>query len=208
MTNQIDEGEVGQATNFGFAQGTNQNLRLGGLGDLIKSECHGKAFNQAINGNVFATANQGVVTTSTTLNTTFTGLGIANPAGSGVNIVLLKFLCTMTAVGVAAAVALAGGIGTLTAAGPTAVNTQVGSTVTSKAVISNSSAITAPLLLRPIGSVGSQATTGHALIPSLQDDIAGSIIIPPGSYIVTDTTTANAGLVFGFVWEEVAIGVV
>ena len=201
-----DQGQVGQATNAGFGSGTIQNLRLGGLADLITSDLHGRMFEQCMNGNLFSCANQTPVTTSTTLNTTFTGLGLENPANSGVNLVLWRFYVAQVAVGAASTIALAGGLGTCT--GTIALkNCLVGSAITSKAVASASATLSpAPVLLRPVGSVGSLATTGYGLIPSLQDNIDGSIIIPPGAYIVTDTTVATtSSLQFCFVWEEVPL---
>jgi hypothetical protein len=49
--------------------------------------------------NMFSVCNQAAVTTTTSLNTTFTGLAVANPAGSGYNLVINKFTCAQFAVG-------------------------------------------------------------------------------------------------------------
>ena len=51
----------------------------------------GKYADAAINGRLFYAANQTPVNTSTTLNTTFTGLGLANPTGSGKIIIVHEF---------------------------------------------------------------------------------------------------------------------
>lgn len=196
-------GYVGQPAKQ--ADGTSPVLRQGSLGDGIVSELHGRYYEQAYRGNVFSVANQAAVTTSTTLNTTFTGLSIANPSTSGVNLVLLQFYCAQFAVGAAAVVSIAGGTGV--AAGSLVVrNALTGTTAKTQTIASAGATITAPILLRPIGSVGSLATTGYGLSQSIVADIGGSIIVPPGNIVCSDTSIATTtALIFGFMWEEVPV---
>jgi hypothetical protein len=75
--NQVSDGLVAKA-------------RGGRQGDQIVSELHGRYYEQTFRENMFSVCNQAAVTTSTTLNTTFTGLAVANPAGSGYNLVINK----------------------------------------------------------------------------------------------------------------------
>lgn len=187
------------------ASGGQSVSRAGAQGDLIVSELHGATYEQAYRGNVFAVANQAAVSTSTTLNTTFTGLAIANPAGSGVNLVILKFMVAQFAVATAAVVSIAGGLGV--AAGTLVPkNALVGSVSSSKATASAGATITAPVLLRPVASTGSLATTGYGLAPSIVYNCGGDLIVPPGSFVCSDTSIATtSALIFGFVWEEVPI---
>src|ERR1700722_19390451 len=168
----------------------NTPLRQGGQNEMMVSELHGKYYEQAYRGNLFSVANQAAVSTSSTLNTTFTGLSLANPTGSGVNLVILQFYCTQFAVGAAATVSIAGGTGV--AAGSLVVrNALVGTTAKTQTIASAGATITAPVLLRPVGSVGSLATTGYGLSQSIIADVAGSIVVPPGSIVCSDTSIAT-----------------
>jgi hypothetical protein len=60
---------------------------------------------------MFAVSNQAAVTTSAALTTTFTGLSVANPAGSGKNLVMVRFNCAQFAAGAAAGVGYMTGTG-------------------------------------------------------------------------------------------------
>lgn len=196
-------GYVGQPAKQ--ADGTQPLLRAGNQGDLIGSDLHGRYYEQAYRGNLFSVANQAAVSTSTTLNTTFTGLSIANPAGSGVNLVLLQFYWSQFAASTAAVISIAGGTG-VAAGSLTVRNALVGTTARTATIASAGATITAPVLLRPCGSTGSVATTGYGSQPANVIEIGGSLIVPPGNIICTDTSIATTtALIFGFLWEEVPI---
>lgn len=186
------------------ASGAQSLSRAGAQGDLIVSELHGRYYEQAYRGNMFVVANQAAITTTAALATTFTGLAISNPAGSGVNAVVNKFYVAQFAVGAA------GGVGIMTGSGAAAGslvprNCLVGGP-TGKVTASAGATIATPVLERLVGSVGSLATTGYGLMPAAYIDLEGSLIVPPGffaaSYTTVVTTTA---LLFGFQWEEVPI---
>lgn len=190
-------------------QGSNQDgyegpFRLGKMADQIVSELHGKYYEQAYRGNMFAVANQAAVTTTAALATTWTGLGISNPVGSGVNLVILRFTCSQFAVGAAAAVGLMTGSGQ-TAGSLTPRNRVVGG-VAAKATASAGATIATPVLEEVYGSVGSLATTGYGLQNGIQADIAGSLIVPPGFFVASYTTiVTTTALIFGLLWEEVPV---
>lgn len=178
--------------------------------NLLVSEYHGRYFNAAYNngapGNMYSLANQAAVTTTAGLATTFTGLALANPAGSGVNLEILFFTAAQLAVGVAGAVGFMTGLGA--AAGsliPRAAIT--GQTTASKANGSNSATLGGtPVLEEAIGSIGSLATTGYGLQSGLIKDVGGSLIIPPGAFIASYTSAAcTSAFIFGFRWLEVPI---
>jgi hypothetical protein len=176
----------------------------GNAGDILGSEFNPRYYEQTYRGNVFSVANQAAVTTSTSLNTTFTGLAVANPAGSGVNLVISKFTCAQFAVGAAAVVSIAAGAGA--AAGSLVIRNRLYGGAASKAVASAGATIAAPILLVPVGSVGSVATTGYGLQSGLQVDLEGSLIIPPGFFVCSDTSIATtSALIFGFSWVEIPI---
>jgi hypothetical protein len=178
--------------------------RGGKQGDAIVSELHGRYYEQTYRGNVFSVANHAAVSTSSTLNTTFTGLSVANPTGSGVNLVIAKFTCQQFAVGAAAVVGIAAGAGA--AAGSLTIRNRFYSGAASKAVASAGATIAAPILLVTAGTVGSLATTGYGLQPGISIDLEGSLIIPPGYFVCSDTSIATTtALIFSFMWEEVPI---
>jgi hypothetical protein len=192
---------TGQQNN---AVGTYVNQRAGRQGDLIVSELHGRYYEQTLNGNMFSCANQAAVTTSTSLNTTFTGLAIANPTGSGVNLVMSKFTCAEFAVGAAAVISVAVGAGA--AAGSLTIRNRMWAGAASKATASAGATIAAPILVMPCGQTGSVATTGYGLSQGIVVDFEGSLIIPPGYFICSDTSIATtSSLIFGFSWEEVPV---
>ncbi len=153
-------------------------------------------------GTIFSVANQAVVSTTAGLATTFTGLAVANPSTSRVNLVMKRFCCTQTAVAVAGSVGLMAGTGA--AAGAlTPVNRNLNSGVASKATASAGATISTPVLIETYGSIGSLATTGYGLQQGIFVEMEDSIIVPPGSYIATYTTAATTNaLVFTMVWEE------
>jgi len=179
--------------------------RAGKQGDLIKSKLHGDLYEQAYRGNLFSVTNQAAVTTTAGLATTFTGLAIANPASSGVNLVIRLFECSQFAVGAAGAVGVMVGSGA--AAGSlTTRNAKVGGPASPATTASAGATIATPVLERICGSVGSLATTGYGLLPSICYDFHGSLIIPPGYYCASFTSAVTtSALLFGFVWEEVPV---
>ena len=180
--------------------------RAGRQGDAIVSELHGRYYEQTYRGNMFSVSTQGTsVTTTAALATTFTGLAISNPAGSGVNLVLNKFTATQFAVGVAGTIGIMGGVGVLTAS-LTPQSRVIGGGQVSKALASASATISTPVLICTVGSVGSLATTGYGVEAGIVFDAEGSIIVPPGSFIASYTSTAQTtAFQFSFAWEEVAV---
>lgn len=183
--------------------------RGGKQGELMVSELQPRYYEQNYRGNVFSVHTQGTgVTTSAALATTFTGLAIGNAIGSGVNLVLISFTCSQFAVGAAASIGILGAASGANAIAASLVPQSriIGGGAASKATATASATISTPLLIDTYGSVGSLATTTYGLEPSISPDIAGAIIVPPGSFIGTYTSIATtSALSFGFVWAEVPI---
>lgn len=200
----LNQGVVGVQNNGDSATPITQQFDQQGAG--LVTELHGRYYQQTVRGNVFSVQTQGTaVTTTAALATTWTGLGISNPASSGVNLVLLAFSATQFAVGAAATIGILGGVGVLTrtlAAQPRL----IGLGTLAKANCSATDTISTPLLIATYGSVGSLATTGYGLENGLFVDVAGGIVVPPGSFIGSYTSiVTTTALNFGFVWEEVPI---
>lgn len=175
-------------------------------GAALVTELHARYYQQTVRGNVFSVNTQGTaITTTAALATTWTGLGISNPANSGKNLSILKFSATQFAVGAASTIGLAGGLGVL-AASLTPQSRMLGGGQVSVANASAGATISTPLLIATFGSVGSLATTGYGVEPGLFVDLEGSLVVPPGSFVVTYTSiVTTSALNFGFTWEEIPI---
>lgn len=195
----------GYIANYGkTADGNGPIVRQGNQGELMVSELHGRYYEQALRGNMYRVANQAAVTTTAGLATTFTGLAISNPAGSGVNAVVNIFSVAQFAVGAAGAIGIMTGAGA--AAGSLVPKNAIVSGTTGKVTASAGATIATPVLDIVIGQVGSLATTGYGLTPGLVIDLGGSLIIPPGFFAASFTSiVTTTALQFGFQWEEVPI---
>lgn len=201
-------GQVQPITKVGNGN-NNQIVAVDNQGNLLVSEYHGRFYNAAYNGglptNMYSLCNQAAVTTTAALATTFTGLSVANPANSGVNLEMLFFSVGQSVAATACAIGYMTGVGA--SAGSLIPRAAVvGQAPASKAIGSASSTLGGtPVLEEVIGSSGSVATTAYGLTPGLSKDIGGALIIPPGAFIASYTTLANSGLLFGFRWLEVPI---
>ena len=174
----LEQGIIGIQN--GADGGTPVTVRLGQQGDQTVSELHGRYYEQTVRRNMFSISTQGTnVTTTAALATTFTGLAISNPAGSGVNLVLNQFTAAQFAVGVAGTIGIMGGIGVLTAS-LTPQSRLIGSGAVSAALASASATISTPVLIATYGSVGSGATTVPLAFQGICKDFEGSVIVPPG----------------------------
>lgn len=200
----LNQGLVGVQNNSDGTTPITQQMDQQGAG--LVTELHARYYQQTVRSKMFSVNTQGTaVTTTAALATTWTGLGLGNAASSGVNLVLNKFTATQFAVGAAATVGLMGGTGTIAAS--LAIQSRLlGSGAVSLATASAGATISTPLLITTFGSLGSVATTGYGLEPGIYVDLEGSIIVPPGSFIVTYTSiVTTSALNFGFCWEEVPI---
>lgn len=178
-------------------------------GALLATELNARYYVNAYAGSMFAAVNSAAQAVSLTGTTTYTGLVVYNPAGSGRNLVLLEaiFAPTIVATGVYAMMlfsqpnALAPPALTVTnAAGP--FSTLLNSGASSVAKIGSSCTLAAnPVFLRPLYGFGwITAVAQNAL--AVKDEIAGGIIVPPGSATgFVALTTAITGLAY-LSWAE------
>lgn len=197
------QGQVGPQV---VADGGIVTLRVGKSAEQVVQQLHGRYYEQTYRGAMYSVCTQGTgVTTTAALATTWTGLGVSNPANSGVNLVLNKFTCAQFAVGAAATIGIMGGVGVL-AASLIPQSRIISATTGSKANASAGATISIPVLIATFAQVGSLATTGYGLTPALVVDLEGSVIIPPGSFVASYTSiVTTSALQFSFAWEEVAI---
>lgn len=159
-------------------------------------------------GRLFSVANQAKVATTSALATTWTGLGVANPASSGKNLIIHEFGYELQE-----AASAAGIVGLMTsdttgfAAALTIRNCLDGteSANASIAYADDGATIATPVLRRVCGTYGTEGTdTSLACQGPHLYKLDGGLIIPPGRSVMSFTTLATtACFVFHFVWEEV-----
>ena len=154
----------------------------------------------------FSIANQAAVATTAALATTFTGLLVGNPLGSGVRCKILEFGYAMTLAG-----SKAGAVGLMTGScAVTAITASltpapiVGGGPTSKVLATAGQTIATPVLNRICGGYGTLATTTWSQLPMGIYIPRVPILLKPGRYVATYTTLdTTASFIFHFVWEEV-----
>ena len=166
----------------------------------------GRYADAALNGRLFCVSNQAAVATTAALATTWTGLGIANPTGSGKLIVVHEFSWGLSVVGPDEGV-----LGLMTAtdtgfAAAIAARCTRNGYATSVALCDDGATISTPVLEKVVSTYGTGAiTTWQGAGPQVCK-LEGSIILAPGRSVLTYTTTATtAAFVFSFLWEEITV---
>jgi hypothetical protein len=194
-------GKVGEQS---LSAGVNGPLRLDVDGGLLARLLAGKYRAAAMAGRLFSVANQAAVATTAALATTWTGLGVCNPDGSGKNLIIHEFGWALTVVGPDD-----GAVGLMTSD-----DTGFADSLTAKPAMNGQGAsvaycdagatIATPILERICGTIGTGATSTQIGVPQSIYQVDGSIILPPGRSVMTYTTTATtAAAIFHFMWEEV-----
>lgn len=197
-------GVVGQQT---LADGSKAVPRLGNNGELIIGNLHGRYYEQVKRGNVFGASNQAAQAVSVALATTYTGLCLSNPLGSGKNLVLLSAGYALSVAPVAiASIHLIGGSSPSTdvvhTAAVTPKNMLLGNTNSPAAKADSQATIPTPVYLMSL--MGGFTAGALPDSPNALFDIAGQLIIGPGGFVAIGALTAVTG--FGsFTWEEVPI---
>jgi hypothetical protein len=189
-----------------------QNLRTGRQGDMVVSELHGRYYETNNSKSLFSGSNQTGQVTTVGLATTYTGLCLSNPIGSGVNLVLNKVSAAFPVAFAAGAV-----VGVMTGYNATTNVTHtaaivpksqfIGTGPTPLALVDSSATLpTAPTLNTVLSAIGTAAITAVSTAPAVYEDLEGSIILPPGAYaaIYTSSASGAAGMFASFSWEEVA----
>jgi hypothetical protein len=172
-----------------------QTGRLIVAGDLAEA---------AIEGRLFSVANQAKVAVTANLATTWTGLGVANPTGSGKLLVMHEFGWSTDIVNPAeGVVGLMSSTDSGFAAALTAKCARDGYK-TSVSYCDDGATIATPILLRTCGS-----TMEGAISTVVQNNvniykINGGIVLAPGRSVMTyHSIGGTASLIFHFVWEEI-----
>lgn len=197
------EGRVGVIS---AAAGSVNPLTTATDGSLLVVNSGGNLAQAAIAGRLFSVCNQTNVTTTAALATTWTGLGVGNPATSGKNYIFHEFGWAQEVV-----MNTEGAIGLMVATVGDMAQAVVPRCArygyaTTTALTDNGATIGTPILIRVFGSTMEGAIT---TVPSLGGniyDLRGGIVIPPGYALCTYTfAIQTTSIQFHFVWEEVAV---
>ena len=163
--------------------------------------------NAAIEGRLFHCNTATTVECSTTLNTTFTGLAVSNPATSGKYFVFYEFgFGTKDAIGAEGLIQLALTTSSGIAGQLTAQPSMKGSGGSSASLCDEAATIIAPVVCKTVGNLtqGADSVTYGQQLGIV--DLKGSIVLAPGQAIVTNLTVAPGNsMSFHFQWEEVSM---
>lgn len=200
-----------------LADGANPVARGLKTGETGVSEIQARYYENAYRGNTFVAA-QTAVTAAIAAAAGGATFQLFNPSTSQKNLVLLDIVVTlgaMTAQTAEVAFQLAGAAtgATQTLTTPlTTYSSIVGGSNKSTGIALVSSTFSATAVpLRYLGAFAQAATAtpGVATVVSFKDEIAGAIIIPPGSYVgvygLTGGTIGDASIACSATWAEVAI---
>ncbi len=169
------------------------------------SDRHGKYYQSSYGGNVGFIANQAGTTVTALAATTYTGLAVQNPTGSGVNLVIQNIHGISTVIAAAMqSIGFVGGSGVFTPADSLApYSSKLGGVATAlKAVVSASATVAATQVLA-IPCASTQIAAGAY---GFHIDVNGELIVPPGEWagFVQLVGTPTASTFFGYIsWEEV-----
>lgn len=186
--------------------GPDSGIRQGKQGDVIVSELHGRYYETTLRGRNFSAANQAAQAVSVALATTYTGMLLYNPVGSGFNLVpnKVKFALSVAQ----SAIATIGLINGFSATG--GVTAQTTPLVPTSNLIGSPKgvgiALSAATIITPtwLAHLLDGFTAAAFSAPTPAVDLEGTFIIPPGGFIGIGALTAVTGL--GFMsWEEVPI---
>jgi hypothetical protein len=193
--------------------GTPKPFTAGVTGAQRTVDAHGRYMDTALGRNLYFAANSAGVTTSVGLATTYVGNVVSNPVGSGVNLVIYKVGWAWSVIAAAVnTIAIAVGYN------PTTQVTHTTPLVVQSAFFTNSGVggyakadssatlPTAPVYYMFIDNTPTATTNPKGGVI----DLEGSIIIPPGGYIMTATTAASSGSAFwaSIQWEEIPVNLV
>jgi len=158
----------------------------------------------ALNGRLFSVANQAKVAVTAGLATTWTGLGVANPTGSGKILVVYEFGWSTDVVNPAEGVV---GLMTSTDSGfAQAITARCARNgyATSVAYCDDGATIATPVLERICGSTMEGAITTAPQLGVNVYKIEGGIVLAPGRSVLTfHSIGGTASMLFHFVWEEI-----
>lgn len=202
------QGQVGPAAStVSLGTGVQPAIRQCNMGTQVVSEFMGRYGEGAYRRQTFVICNQGGVTHSAALTTSFIGICVGNPAGSTVNLHILSFGWSLLVANVAtAAIGIMTGAGTITSA-LTPRNRYVGGGAGQGLATGGMTLPGTPVLEQVVGQVGTVAITSWGPVGMTWVDIGGSLILPPNTFAASYMTTASgaSGFIGGFMWQEIPV---
>lgn len=193
---------------YQVSDGSETEIRLDKQGSQTVVQAHPRYYEMSSRGYMYGGANQAAQAVSVALATTYTGLLLYNPVGSGKVLVPTKVKFALSVapaaiatIGLIRGYAASGGVTAFTAE-ITAESNQIGNTSTSNVGrVLNQATIVTPTWCRQLRD----GFTAAALpAPTMVDDLEGDIIILPGGFIAIGALTAVTGL-GSISWEEVSL---
>lgn len=190
--------------------------RQGKTGEATVGQAHGKYYEPASRGVLFAAGDAGVgVTCQVTITTTATAT-LHNPAGSGKRLTLKRVALTYFSGTLPAGSWYHGYLApgnTLPSGGtaPTPVCTDIGnqSGVAAVGIMRTGATVVAGLVLYPFASSAPVLASTAVPMPMPSEDVDGIIVLEPGAQYqllgVHGGTGSTPKVSVGFIWEEVPI---
>lgn len=190
------------------SDGTVGTGRTDKSGASVVTDGHARYQECSYRGSTFFACNS--ATQALSLNsTTATGLILTNPASSGKNLVLIEVcVALLTAPAGISNLVLTGQLTTsataVTQTTPLIVrNSILGVSATGVGLAASAATIVAATICRPIG--GGPVATGSVTSAFIKDEIAGSIILGPGTHISLQCLTTAISVIASMTWEEIPI---
>ena len=174
-------------------------------GVMLAHASGGKYQEAALAGRLFHSANVDPVATTATLLANWEGLGLCNPTGSGKIVIVHEFgyaFSTPTAaLGIILALAVTDDATFVQDANITIQCARPGYRTSACYTSEDVGTLTVPIIVKIISQHADAATTTFVSVPRVVD-LDGSIILPEGRTVVTDTTLTSDAQ-FSFMWEEI-----
>lgn len=217
-------GAVGAPSTTSAADSSNLPILQGKQSEMIVSELHGKYYTQTYRSNVFwaSAAATGIITTIFS-NTTYVGLLLWNPQGSGKNLVPIRALqgrilaaTTVCSFGHSYLINAGAGVGTaapvtaftaITATRGSANNPGLTGQGSSVALVGGGATFTTALGWGRANGLAVGTETTAIVEQPFVEDFDGHLVIPPGTLMAVFAATAAQGgtWVPSIVWEETPV---
>jgi hypothetical protein len=205
----LNEGRV-QTTDLAASDGMIAAARLGKTLAYLTQDAHARYQDAVRRGNVFVACMQAIGALSVN-SATATGLIVTNPAGSGKNLVFLELLVALASAPAGVSVlALVGSKGPAAAVTHTTPMTTGftnallgGGNATSVALVDTAATIPTPATFRAVP--GGPAATGSVGTPFIKDEIAGALVMAPGTVLSLQAFTTAISVIASLAWEEVPV---
>lgn len=202
------EGSVGPSPS---ALGSHQPLRIGAQAEIVAQDAHGRYHEAALRGQLYSAAMQAGAALGTALTATAVTLTLYNPAGSGVNLSIIRGdLAITTAAAGSAALVWAANFNPV-AAPPSAVTPlasgargyPLGNNASPRAQVYSAATLpAAPSVVRVLATC---PATGANMNAVLADIVDGALLIGPNTAVTLQNIGTTMSGIVSICWEEIPI---